>query len=120
MALKDYIIIDKTQRKPTIVEQVVSQVSDLIENGQLPEELRILPSYDIFAKEFTITRMNSSRIYERLKKYGGYDKYGNLYLDSKAYAMYRLKESVEYALNQGISSAVIKKSVGGFVAEYNH
>lgn len=111
MNLTDIIKVDKTVNKPNIVEQVVSQITDLIESGELPEDIRILPSYEQFSKELGITRINGCRIYDRLKKYGGYDKNGNLLLDGKRYALQQLQESVKYAIKQGATFGELIKVI---------
>lgn len=61
MELKDLIKIDKTLRKPSVVEQVVSQMVDDIESGTLPDNLCILPDSCKFARELGITPTNGCK-----------------------------------------------------------
>ena len=103
MELKDLIKVDKTIRKPDVVEQVVSQMTDLIENGLLTQEMSVLPRYEVFAKELGITRVNGCKIYNRLLKYGHYSEGGNFIIDCKEQAMQQLKESIQYAIKQGVT-----------------
>lgn len=104
MELKDLIKIDKTLRKPSVVEQVVSQMVDYIESGTLPDNLCILPEPRKFARELGITPTNGCKIYHRLAMYGEYDKDYNLIIDYKGRAIQRFQDSVRYAVKHGVSS----------------
>ena len=103
MNLKDLITVDKTIKKPDVVQQVVSQMIDLIENGLLTQEMSVLPPYETFAKELGITRVNGCKIYNRLLKYGHYSKDGNFVIDCKQQAIQQLQESIQYAIKQGVT-----------------
>ncbi|MGN0678222.1 MAG: hypothetical protein ACI4JS_01005 [Oscillospiraceae bacterium] len=104
MELKDLITIDKTIRRPDVVQQVVSQMIDLIENGLLPPEMSVLPDFRTFAKQLGITPVNGCKIYNQLNmKYGHYNEGGNLVIDCKGQAIQQLQESIKYAVKQGIT-----------------
>lgn len=104
MELKDLIKIDKTLRKPSVVEQVVSQMIDYIESGTLPDNLCILPDSRKFARELGITPTNGCKIYHRLAMYGEYDKDYNLIIDCKGRAIQHFRDSVRYAVKHRVSN----------------
>lgn len=105
MNLKDLLIIDKTINKPTIVEQVTSQIIELADNGLLTAEMAELPDCSVFAKEIGVSRVTGTRIYNRLHSagYGYYNADHTFSVNCKGLAKKQLQESVTRALECGIS-----------------
>lgn len=109
MILKDLLTIDKTIRRPTVYEQVVNQIVELVDNGLLTAEMSELPDYTTFAKEIGITRIAANKVYNELSRrgYGQYnhDKSGNytFTINCKELTIEWLEDSIAYALECGIS-----------------
>ena len=105
MTLKDLLTIDKTIRKPTIVEQIVSQIIELCDNGLLTAEMAELPDYPVFAKEIGVSRVTGNKIYNELSRrgYGHYNCDNSFSVNCKGLAKKQLQESITHALECGIS-----------------
>lgn len=69
----------------------------------LTQEMSILPSYEVFAKELGITRTSACKIYNRLNNSYGHWNNDGFVIDCKARAVQQLQESIQYAIKQGIT-----------------
>lgn len=104
MALKDLLNVNKTIHKPSITEQVVSQIIELADNGLLTAEMAELPVLPVFAEEIGVARVTGTKIYNELSRrgYGHYTENG-FTVSCKPQALQQLQDSVSNALKCGIS-----------------